>query len=295
MTQKGTKHLLTFDIEDWYHPTLAHRDRHLKNELEDRVVAPTLRIINLLAKTKNKATFFVLGEVAKKFPDLIQEMLMNGHEVGSHGYGHNLVYDYTKYQFETDIAKSVEVLQRAGSTTVAGYRAPSWSLNQQTPWAWQVLKSLGFSYDSSLYPFKTYLYGDNEAPRFEYEIEIENDDPMMELPPSAIEHLGRRLPFAGGFFLRVAPLWYIRLCLRQYERLERPAVVYLHPWEIDVEQPRLPATWKDRFVMYANIEKTEAKLLHLLERYRFDSIANYLAATQRMPAISGKVLSKEMA
>ncbi|MCG8604722.1 polysaccharide deacetylase family protein [bacterium] len=295
MTTEETKHLLTFDIEDWYHPTLAHRDGHLKGELEDRVVEPTLRIISLLHKTNNKATFFVLGQVAEKFPDLIREMVQHGHEVGSHGYAHNLVYDYTKYQFETDIARSIEVLQKAADITVFGYRAPSWSLNQRTPWAWQVLKSFGFSYDSSLYPFKTYLYGDNEASRFEYEIEIENDDPIMELPPSAIEVGGRRLPFAGGFFLRVAPLWYIRFGLRQYEKFGRSAVVYLHPWEIDVDQPRLPASRRDRFIMYANIERTEAKLLYLLERYRFDSIANYLAATQRTPVSSTATLSREAA
>ena len=282
--------LLTFDIEDWYHPTLAYKDFLDREKIEHRVVEPTLRIINMLEETNNKATFFVLGEVAAKFPELVQEIVRTGHEVASHGYSHNLVYSYTKYQFETDIRRSLEVLETATNKKVLGYRAPSWSLNEKTPWAWEVLNASGFKYDSSMYPFKTYLYGDNNSPRFEYEIELENGDRIKEIPPSAVEILGRRFPFAGGFFLRVVPTWCVNWGIRQYNALGRPAVVYLHPWEIDVNQPRLDLDAKERFIMYANLAKTESKLARLLARYKFDSIGNCFSFSNSPEGSLSKVL-----
>ncbi|MFQ5638046.1 MAG: polysaccharide deacetylase family protein [bacterium] len=269
--------LLTFDIEDWYHPNLAVLDDSETAELESRVVEPTLRIINMLDQTKNKATFFVLGQVAEKFPELLHEITHHGHEVASHGYRHNLVYSYTKFQFETDLRRSVELLEGVTQEPVMGYRAPSWSLGKDTPWAWEVLHAQGFQYDSSLYPYRTFLYGDNTSPRFDYEIEIASGEGMKEIPPSALEKFGKRWPFAGGFFLRVAPLWYVEMCIKDYNRFGKPAVIYLHPWEIDVEQPRLPLRLKDRFIMYANIRKTEKKLATLLEKYTFTSIRDYFS------------------
>ncbi len=276
MTRKQTTNLLTFDIEDWYHPTLATYQKLIGQKVQDRVVDPTLRIINMLERTGNKATFFVLGEVAEKFPELVQEMIQKGHEVSSHGYAHDLVYDYTEYQFETDLSKSIDVLERAAGARVLGYRAPSWSLNDRTPWAWDVMSSFGLRYDSSLYPFRTYLYGDNWYSRFAYNIDLQGGGTLREIPPSAVEFLGRRLPFAGGFFLRVAPLPYINYCINQYNQVGQPAVIYLHPWEIDVDQPRLSLPAKERFILYANIERTETKLEKLLEKHRFQSISGYL-------------------
>ena len=269
--------ILTFDIEDWYHPNLAIIDSEKSIKIEDRVVDPTLKIINMLEQTNNRATFFVLGEVAKKFPELVQEMINKGHEVGSHGYRHDLVYNYTKYQFETDIQKAVEVLENITNQKVLGYRAPSWSLNEQTPWVWETLLSHGFKYDSSIYPYKTFLYGNNSSPRFIHQFELKNGELMQEVPPSAVEVLGKRLPFSGGFFLRVSPTWYLDWGISQYERVGKPAVIYLHPWEIDVEQPRLQLSTKDRFIMYVNIRKTETKLMRLLNKYQFESIKNYLS------------------
>ncbi|MCZ6702379.1 MAG: DUF2304 family protein [Ignavibacteria bacterium] len=267
--------LLTFDIEDWYHPTLAFKDSLNTRKLEDRVVEPTLKILNMLVETNNKATFFVLGEVAEKFPELVQEIVNRGHEVGSHGYRHDLVYDYTKQQFEADIKQSVTLLENITNQKVLSYRAPSWSLNNQTPWAWEVLSSFGFTYDSSLYPYKTFLYGSNDSPRFEYDINLKGGDKIKEIPPSVAELFKKRLPFSGGFFLRVAPIWYIKWCINQFNEFDKPAVIYLHPWEIDVDQPRISLNLKDRFIMYVNLKNTEKKLLRLLKEYRFDSIKNY--------------------
>lgn len=270
------KNILTFDIEDWYHPNLANKEALAKLPAQDRVVEPTLHILNMLEETENKATFFVVGDVARKFPELLQEMLVRGHEVASHGFEHNLVYNYTKIQFETDIAQSLEAIEKAVGTAVLGYRAPSWSLNQATPWAWEVLAAHGFRYDSSMYPFKTFLYGSNESPMFDYEIEIQNGKTVREIPPSVVEMFGKRIPFSGGFFFRVLPVWFVDRCIaRINKRYGKPAVIYLHPWEIDVDQPRLDVSAKERFILYANIAKTENKLRKLLKKRSFTSMKDY--------------------
>jgi polysaccharide deacetylase family protein (PEP-CTERM system associated) len=258
-----------------------------KTKIEDRVVDPTLRILNMLDRTNNKATFFVLGEVAAKFPELVAEMAKRGHEVASHGYHHNLVYNYTRYQFETDISRGIEALESAANQKVLGYRAPSWSLSaHQTPWAWEVLHSFGFKYDSSLYPYKTFLFGDSNAPRFDYEIPINDGQKLREIPPSVAEFFGKRLPFSGGFFMRVAPLHYIQHCIRQYNENGKAAVIYLHPWEIDVDQPRLPVSLKNKFILYANLKRTENKLLKLLQRFRFVAIRDFLMQEESSTKLS---------
>lgn len=269
------KNILTFDIEDWYHPNLADKDLLSSLPQEDRVEAPTLRIINMLEDTNNKATFFVVGDVAEKFPHLVQKIVDSGHEVSSHGYRHNLVYDYTRVQFDTDIGKSVELLSSITGQPVLGYRAPSWSLGKKTPWAWEVLHAHDFIYDSSMYPFETFLYGDNSSPRFDYEIPISKNVSLREFPPSVAEILKRRVPFSGGFFFRIVPYACIKMAIRQYNRRNRPAIIYLHPWEIDVDQPRADVDMKRKFILYANIEKTEAKLMKALREFSFTSIQDY--------------------
>jgi len=276
------KNILTFDIEDWYHPNLTNPEALAKLTIKDRVVEPTLKILNMLDDTRNRATFFVVGDVAEKFPDLVKEIVIRGHEVASHGFRHNLVYDYTKTQFETDIENSLTVLESAAGRKILGYRAPSWSLNDKTPWAWQVLADHGFQYDSSLYPFKTFLYGSNASPMFKYDIEIRNGKQFTELPPSVIEIVGKRLPFSGGFYFRVSPLWYLNWCIRRINKKGQPALIYLHPWEIDVEQPRLDVSAKERFILYANLDKTEEKLLAVLQQQEFISIKEHLSLRQEV-------------
>jgi len=208
---------MTFDIEDWYHPNLTEPELLKKIEIQARVKEPTLRILNMLDETDNKATFFVLGDVAEQFPELVEEMVKRGHEIASHGFRHNLVYNCTRDQYETDLGRSVELLEGITGRKVLGYRAPSWSLNHEsTPWAWDVQRSLGLQYDSSMYPFQTFLYGSNDSPRFDHHFELENGESHYEFPPSVAELFGRRIPFSGGFFLRVMPLWFVRRCIRQY-------------------------------------------------------------------------------
>lgn len=270
------KNILTFDVEDWYHPNLADLEKLPGVKIENRVLEPTFKILNMLDATGNKATFFVLGEVAEKFPELLREIVQRGHEVASHGYRHNLVYNCTKSQFETDLETAVSLLQKVTKQKVLGYRAPSWSLHKKTtPWAWEVLDSVGFVYDSSIYPYKTFLYGDVEAPRFAYQIDLAAGKHLTEVPPSVAELFGKRLPFSGGFFFRVVPYRFIKWSMKQYNRANVPAVIYLHPWEIDTGQPRLPVGIKKRFILYANIKRTEMKLGKLLDEFRFTTMKDY--------------------
>jgi len=274
------KNILSFDVEDWYHPNLA-KEACLKNmPREDRVKDPTSRILNLLDETHNSATFFILGEVAERFPELVTDIVSRGHEVASHGFSHNLVYNYTRDQFETDIRRSLKTLSGVSGQGILAYRAPSWSIGETTPWAWQVLRDVGIVYDSSVFPFKTFLYGDDRAPRFDYPI-AEGVPEMREVPPSVMKILGQRLPFSGGFYFRVLPYSVIAAGIRQYNKLGKPAVLYLHPWEIDVDQPRLNLPVRDRFIMYANLNRTEKKLLRVLRDFHFVSIRDYFAASRQ--------------
>lgn len=268
--------ILTIDVEDWYHPTLTGidcPDDSLKGK--DRVVNNTLKILDLLEQTKNFATFFILGEVAEKYPELVKEIAEKGHEVGSHGYRHNLVYNSTKQKFDADIKKSVEILEGITNQKIIGYRAPSWSLNEKTSWAWEVLHTFGFKYDSSLYPYKTFLFGNNNYPRFTYDIETGENFNLKEIPPSVIEIFKKRLPFSGGFFFRVSPYWYIKWCINQYKKAGMPTVIYIHPWELDMNTPCLSVGFRERLLLYVNKKNTEKKLYRLLNEYKFTSLKEY--------------------
>jgi len=278
MPREKINNMLSFDIEDWYHPNLAKTDCLRDITKEDRVKEPTLRILNLLDETKNSATFFILGEVAQRFPALVTEIANRGHEVASHGFCHNLVYNYTKDQFETDINKALKTLTDITGQEILGYRAPSWSLGKDTPWAWGVLHDSGFIYDSSVFPFKTFLYGDSSAPRFDYGIGLDGDRGIREVPPSVMRISGQRVPFSGGFYFRILPYQFIKAGIQQYNNLGKPSLLYVHPWEMDVGQPRLNLPARDRFIMYANIKRTEKKLRKVLQDYRFVSIKDYFDA-----------------
>jgi polysaccharide deacetylase family protein (PEP-CTERM system associated) len=265
--------LLTFDIEDWYHPHLVSSSVRENPAPQSRVVEPTGRILRMLAETGNRATFFVLGCIAEAFPELVLSIRKAGHEVASHGYGHRLVYGRTQAEFVEDVRRSKLALERVLGEPVLGYRAPSWSLNEKTPWALSGLAELGFLYDSSLFPFRTYLYGSNKNPRFVRRMEAG----LVEMPPSVIRILGRRLPFCGGFYFRSLPYRFIRRALMSFNRKEgEPAMLYLHPWELDPDQPKPIGLRPGRFIQYHGLAGTESKLRRLLNEFRFISIREHL-------------------
>jgi polysaccharide deacetylase family protein (PEP-CTERM system associated) len=265
--------LLTFDIEDWYHPHLVSPAVRENPAPPSRVAEPTARILRLLKETGNRATFFVLGSIAEAFPELVRSIRDAGHEVASHGYAHRLVYECKQGEFAEDVRRSKLALERALGQPVLGYRAPTWSLNEKTPWAFKELAGLGFLYDSSLFPFRTFLYGSNENPRFPLRMEAG----LVEMPPSSIRILGRRVPFCGGFYFRFFPYRFIRSAVHAINRKEgEAAMLYLHPWELDPEQPKPMAMRPGRFVQYHGLAETESKLRRLLGDFRFVSIREHL-------------------
>ena len=211
------RNLLTFDLEDWYHGNFIYNDTSNIDKV-DRVVEPTLKILELLKNTGNYATFFVLGCVAEKYADLIKQIYNQGHEIASHSYNHNIVYNLKPEEFSQDLEKSIKILEKTINDKIIGYRAPYWSVNKDMDWAWPILKQNGIRYDSSIYPFKTYLYGDNDAPRFKYEISLQKANRLIEIPPTTLEVCKKRIPFCGGFYFRLLPYQLVKWGIKRVNK-----------------------------------------------------------------------------
>ena len=272
------QNLLTFDLEDWYHGNFVYDDS-ISIKKTDRIVEPTEKILRLLKSTNNKATFFVLGCAAAKFPHLIRKIYDEGHEIASHGFNHNLVYKLSGPSFAADVKRSIEILEKIIKNKIIGYRAPYWSLNRNMDWAFEILHENGILYDSSIYPFKTYLYGDSQAPRFRHEIRL-GSSAVIELPPSTLSFFRQRLPFSGGFYFRLLPYKFTRWSISKINKKEKePVVFYLHPYEMDINKPRSSKGFRNNFILEANVHKAEDKLKRLLRDFQFVSIRTYLANT----------------
>jgi polysaccharide deacetylase family protein (PEP-CTERM system associated) len=241
-----------------------------------RVVGNTKRILAILAEGNIKATFFILGWIAKRFPDLVKEVADAGHEVASHGFGHQLVYTLTDEQFRDDVRSTRKLLQDLSGQPVTGYRAPSFSIVASTPWAHRILVEEGYRYDSSVFPIYHDLHGNPNAPRDIHRIGT-GSGTLLEFPPAVIRRFGKNIPTGGGGYFRFFPYWITRRMLREINMNGRPFVFYVHPWEVDPEQPRVPsAPWKSRFRHYLNLRKTAARLRQLLGDFRFTCVNDVL-------------------
>jgi len=239
-----------------------------------RVEANTDRVLDLLARNEVRATFFVLGWVADRHPALARRIADAGHEVGSHGWSHQLVYEQDPATFRDETVRSKKLLEDQSGTEVSSYRAASFSIGRANLWALDVLAEAGFAYDSSLFPVVHDRYGIPGAPRRPYRLRTPGGHGMVEVPPSTVSFGRFTLPVAGGGYLRLypAPVTDWAVCrLNSRERL--PANVYVHPWEFDPDQPRVAGVgWKSRFRHYVNLDTTEDKLDRLLKRYRFGTL-----------------------
>ena len=269
----NSHHIMTCDLEDWYHPSLINIPMDQWGSYESRIEKTTERILNLFQETNTQATFFVLGDIAERFPKTIEKIIKNGHEIACHSYSHRLIYNMTPHEFEKDTRKAVSILKDITGANPKGYRSPSWSTTLHLDWFWEILKENGFEYDSSLYPYKTFLYGDNSNPRTPYKIEKYG---LFEMPPSVGEIFGKRVPYSGGFFLRILPLFFINTFIRQYEKMKAPAILYFHPWELDTEIPKQNLGLKNSFITYANIGGFQGKIQKLAQEYYFTSIEKFL-------------------
>ena len=276
---------MTIDVEDYFH-VAAFADIVSPDQwpsFESRVCQNTDRILEMLGEAEVHATFFVLGWVAERFPDLVKRIHQAGHELASHSYDHALVYDKTPDEFRQDLRRAKAAIEQASGVVVTGYRAPSFSVVERSLWALDVLVDEGYSYDSSIYPIRHDRYGIPSWPRHIQRLERQGGR-LWELPGSTVNYLGLNWPMGGGGYFRLLPYWWTRRGIRTLNGTEgRPAVFYLHPWEIDPDQPRLRAGAVSRFRHYRNLDQTEPRLRRLLAEFRFGTIAEVLAETASRP------------
>jgi polysaccharide deacetylase family protein (PEP-CTERM system associated) len=271
----------TVDVEDYYQVTAfeKHVPRAEWDNYPSRVVNNTRRLLYLLDRHQVPATFFVLGWVAQRFPELVREIQRAGHEVGSHGHWHRLVYHQGPDEFRADLRQSKHVLEDILGESVTAFRAPSFSITKASLWALQILAEEGFRSDSSIYPIYHDRYGIANAPRRLHRIETPAGE-LWEFPPTVVRFGGMNLPVSGGGYFRLYPLAWTRHALsRVNRRLRQPFMFYVHPWEIDPDQPRLPAgTRVSRARHYVNLASTERKLDRLLTRFRFGTMQDVIEA-----------------
>jgi polysaccharide deacetylase family protein (PEP-CTERM system associated) len=271
------KNVMSVDVEDWF---CVHNLRRLIpyadwDSCESRVEPNTLRLLDLFGKHGVEATFFVLGWVAGRFPWLVKEIERRGHEIATHGYSHQLLTSMQPKEFRADLTRSLQVLARASSQEVQGFRAPSFSLTQKSLWAIDILKETGILYDSSVFPVGFHPdYGIAGAPLGPYRLA----EGLTELPIGVARVLGRNVPCSGGGYFRLYPYGVTRWLIRSCNEEKRPVVFYLHPWEVDPDQPRVGGvSWSKRFRHYNNLEKTEMRLEKLLTDFSFTSARKLIA------------------
>jgi polysaccharide deacetylase family protein (PEP-CTERM system associated) len=269
---------MTIDVEDYFHVSAFESTvpRTRWESLESRVVGNTERLLALFDRAHVRATFFVLGWVAERHPALVRRIAEAGHELGSHGFAHRLVYDQSASEFRDDLRRSRDAIGSATDAPVLGYRAPSFSITSRSLWALDIIRAEGFVYDASIFPIRHDRYGLPTAPRHFHTREGAAGT-LWECPGSTVRIGGTNFPVGGGGYFRLLPYGWTRWGIaRLNEREGRAAVFYLHPWEIDPGQPRLPASALSRVRHYTNLRRTEARLTRLLRDFRFAPLRDVL-------------------
>jgi polysaccharide deacetylase family protein (PEP-CTERM system associated) len=269
---------LSVDLEEYFHVSnfsgVLSSDRW--EALPSRVEEPTHRLLDLFDECGSRATFFVLGWVAERRPALLQEILRRGHELACHGHAHELVYEIGPGRFREDISRARRAIEDAAGRTPLGYRAPSYSITRRSLWALGILAEEGFQYDSSIFPVRHPRYGIPGFPLRPLQLDLGRGLSIAEFPLTTAR-VGRwNLPVAGGAYLRFLPPQLFRWGLRRVLRSGAPALLYVHPWEIDASQPRVRARWSVRLNHYHNLERTEERLRRCLRLTRFRPLAEVL-------------------
>lgn len=272
MSGKKILNAISVDIEDWYHgiPQISYKDwpkyeNRLNNSLGD--------ILRFFANHKIKATFFILGYVAENYPYIVDMIVNEGHEIASHGYYHRPIYEQTPEEFHKDVLLSKKAIESITKVKIKGYRAPFFSITKKSLWALKILDDLGFEYDSSIFPINNFLYGIPDAPRTIYKIKNTN---IVEFPLSVVKVMGVNFPVCGGFYLRTMPYLLTKWGILHYNRKAWPAMIYIHPWELDVGKPRIPMTLKWKIIYEYNIDKMKRKFEQLLKDFTFTTISEVL-------------------
>jgi polysaccharide deacetylase family protein (PEP-CTERM system associated) len=259
--------VLTVDVEDYFmSPETIAPERW--PDYPPRIREAMGATLDLLGRFGARATFFFLGWVAERFPDLVQETVRRGHEIGTHLYDHRFAHDQTPVQFRAGLERSLEVLRTAGVSTVVSHRAPGFSLSRDSLWQFEALAEAGIRYDSSINPYKTYLYGEMGAPRFPYRI-----GRILEWPPATVRIASRVLPVGGGGTLRILPGWYCRWARRRYSAEGWPPMIYFHPWELDPSPPQVQLPLQQKIIHHFGLGGFGRKIVRLLQEHRALTLA----------------------
>jgi polysaccharide deacetylase family protein (PEP-CTERM system associated) len=308
-TSMETLNALTVDVEDYFHVEAfsGSVSRDSWDTFPLRVEANTLRLLDLFDRHQVRATFFILGWVARKRPGLVAEIARRGHEIGCHSFWHRLVYRLTPDEFRADLREATRTIEDAAGVRVRGYRAPTYSVTAKSLWALEILAEEGYAYDSSIFPLRHDVYGLPSFPRHPVELDLDgarggtmplpaDRRSLIEFPPSTVRALGWNLPGPGGGYLRILPFRYSLWALGRLRREGKmPATVYIHPWEVDPEQPRIRAPLRSRLRHYTGLRRTSARLAALLDRYPFTTMGRVLEAHPPRERLSFLDLQAEIA
>lgn len=278
----GVRHFFTVDVEEHFHVNGFERwiARDAWEHLPSRVALGTGRLLDLLARHGTRATFFTLGWVAARYPALVRQIAGAGHEIASHGDLHRRIPTLSPDEMRADVRRAKETLEDCVGVAVHGFRAPSFSITHGHEWALEVLAEEGYTYDSSLFPIRRPDYGYAGALTVPHAIETPSGS-LLELPLATASLAGMRLPAAGGGYLRQFPLSLMQRALRQHEERGVPAMCYIHPWELDPEQPRIEVPWLARVRHYRNLELVGPRLEQLFDEFRFGSVREWLDRARR--------------
>ena len=275
-----TRHILSFDVEEYF-VVEAFRsiiEPSTWSSRESRVEHQVVELLDILDENGAEATFFVLGWVAERRPSVVRAIAERGHEIASHGYGHECVHRLSAAEFAADVRRARELLEDIAGVEVVGYRAPTFTVTEATLWALDVLLETGHRYDSSIFPIRHDRYGFPEFPTKPIRLLWEDGATLDEYPMATIQTRIGRLPVAGGGYFRLFPNWTLRRAWDRLTRENRSSVFYLHPWELDDGQPRMPVGWVTGLRHYAHLGKTRSRLTEWLKRFHWTSFRSMRAA-----------------
>jgi len=272
------KNILTVDLEDWYH-ICSLADAHNacgKDKLENRLIANTDRLLRLFREHNTKVTFFVLGVIAEKNVSLIKRIFDEGHEICSHGYSHKILMDLSPETFRCELRKTDRILKSITGYSPLGFRAPSFSVTAATEWALDILAEEEYVYDSSIFPVRRSEGGFPGMPSDPFTLRLKSGKSIKEFPITTARILGRNIPFSGGGYLRVYPYCIVSYFFKALNKENKQVISYIHPRDIDKEQPRLRMPFLNKLKTYSGLAKTETKLRRLLEEFKFYPIRDFL-------------------
>ncbi len=272
--------VMTVDVEDWYQTTLMEQvfNRNCWDKLPQRYEYSTHLILDIFAQFNVKATFFILGWIAQRTPKLVKEIYKRGHEIASHGYFHQLVYTLSPKEFEKDLTKSIKILEDIIGNRIKGYIAPSFSVNKNCLWFFDILAQNGIEYDCSIFPLSFHpTYGWRNAPDHPFILKTEKGNTLVEFPGSTFKFLGLRIPFAGGAYFRIYPYEVVRCIMKLKQYRKEDVIFYLHPWEFDTKVPKVKKlSLFNKWRTYFNLDKTQVKLKKMIREFSFLKFEDFI-------------------